>query len=303
MKAKKYNRNPKQDFKVNWSEIIICDKLDSKERMLLLYILRHHKKHCKYDYEKLYNDQIIKDLGYSKPTMNKYRNGLEDKNFITVKTRINGKLVDLPKEKRKSKPLIYRPNFDKLKKLNLITEEKSPYKENYDKKAGNASSLKLSNGQDITYVDLSKLSDTKLYWIKMYGNYEKRNTKALKSAIISLQRSYQGHNQEAGKIVSRLFYREGEHTNFTVPPVGELPKAKVSEKINDTGTNNNIPVESKPESDKSGSDKELDMYLESILNKNSEPKDEAMTEEEQTKKFMAENDAMIESLERDRRKR
>lgn len=303
MEAKKYKRNPKQDFKVNWSEIIVCDKLNSKEKMLLLYILRHHIKYCKYGYEKLNNDQICKDLGISKPTIGRYRNGLEDKNFITVHTRINDRLVDLPKENRKSKPLIYRPKFAKLKKLKLITEEKNSFKEAYDKKVGNASSLKLSNGQDITYVDLSKLSDTKLYWIKIYGSYEKRNDKLLKSAIISLQRSYQRHNQEAGKIVSRLFYREGERTYFTVPPAGELPKGKVSEKINDIGTNNNIPVESKPESDNSGRDIEMDMYLESILNKNSEPKDEAMTEEEQTKKIMAENDAMIESLERDRRKR
>ncbi|UII81506.1 helix-turn-helix domain-containing protein [Flagellimonas sp. CMM7] len=303
MNTKKYKRNPKQNFKVNWSEIIVSDKLNSNEKMLLMYILRHHKNHCKFDYKKLFNAQICKDLNISKPTLNTHRKGLEDKNFIEVKTKMNGRLVKLSRENRKSSPLIYQPKFAKLKKLNLIKEEKSSFKETYDKKAGNASSLKLSNGQDITYTDLSKLSDTKLYWIKMHGKYENRNTKALKSTIISIQRSYQRHNQEAGKIVSRLFYKEGERSYFTVPPAGELPKTNGSEESNDNKTSTIITVESKPESNKSESDKQMDKYLESVSNKSSEPKDEPMTEEEQTEKAMVEAAAMVESIEHNRRRR
>lgn len=303
MDTKKYKRNPKQNFKVNWSEIIVSNKLNSNERMLLLYILRHHKKYCKYGYEKLYNDQICKDLGISKPTLNKHRKGLEDKNFIEVKTKMNNRLVTLPRENRKSSPLIYQPKFAKLKKLNLITEEKSSFKETYDKKAGNASLLKLSNGQDITYADLSKLSDTKLYWIKMHGKYENRNTKALKSTIISIQRTYQRHNQEAGKIVSRIFYKEEQFSAISIPPAGGLPKANGSEESNGNKTSTIIPVESKLESNKSESDKQMDKCLESVSNKNFEPKDEPMTEEEQTEKAIAEAAAMVESIEHNRRRR
>lgn len=266
MEAKKYKRNPKQNFKVNWSEIIVCDKLDSKERMLLLYILRHHKKHCRYDYKELVNSQICKDLGISTPTIGGYRNGLEDKNFITVHTRINGRLVDLQKEKRKSKPLIYKPNFTKLKKLKLITEENNSFKERYDNQVQSNSSktekFPLKAGDQILPEHLKYFKNNKKYKVV---TLEERSSKWVKVGSGELILSQIKYSVE-GKAIPRKVYYE----KYT-PPVIELQEGQEITTA--------IPDKSILEEN----DEILDKFLKEILIENPEPKDEEKTEEQTEK--------------------
>ncbi|MEM9000304.1 MAG: hypothetical protein AAGB24_08565 [Bacteroidota bacterium] len=379
MEARKYKRNPKQDFKVNWSEIIVSDKLTSDERILLLYILRHHKTHCKLNYKELFNDQICKDLDISKPTLNKHRKGLEDKNFITIKTIMNGRLVKLSREKRKSSPLVYHPTFTKLKKLNLITEETNSFKDKYDDRVQSNSSkiekfplvagdqilpehlkhfkgnkkydvitvemrggfrwvqvakdkliasqiesflqgnaiprkfyyekytppvIELKEGQEITTVDISTLSGNTMFRVEDVhytetGEIEKKVLNMTKKELTSMQDSCESYNRDAGKTIRQLFYKGEPHPPKKLTNAEQLQDAKdvIESKVMETTTvmpDNSILEEN---------DEILDKFLKENSIEKPEPKDEVITEEEADEKIKAEVAAMIESIERDRRRK
>lgn len=151
---KMIKRRPKQNFNINYSEIL-DSSLNKSQKSILIAILKFHKANCKFEYMNFLNADLCISADISEVTMLKHKKLLERDNlFKTNKVRCG-----------KSYVLQYRFNWTKLLKLQFITPiEKNEYSPIFKKK----SKPNFKNGDTILYDKINKIKDEVFYKVKEY---------------------------------------------------------------------------------------------------------------------------------------
>ncbi len=174
-------RRPKQDFNINYLTILDSE-LSKAQKDILIEVLGHHKKNCKYEYKPLYNSAIFKKLEFGKDSFTKHRETLVDDKYLVLKRVRTGRVILIQ----------YHFNWTKLLKKQFITPiEQSEYKPKFINKGKQV----LKKGHSLTIEDIPKLKADTVYKIKRYrldndGNRKGNGTvikpygKDLKSMIL-----------------------------------------------------------------------------------------------------------------------
>ncbi|WP_010182774.1 hypothetical protein [Aquimarina agarilytica] len=166
--------NTKQDFSINFENIVSSEELNSKQKILLMNILILHKVKCKRSFQHILNVDLAAKVGVTIPTLIKVRDSLEELNCFTVKIKYGTKSVEVSKEKRKNSPLYYYPNWKKLTDLGFIKKTTNLHKEAFKNKVKANQNVtkvkpKLPKNKPLTADIKHLIDDNEYYKVKAYA--------------------------------------------------------------------------------------------------------------------------------------